>query len=213
MGLFGDVFKAVRMKDPVPGQAQVVSCSAHRGDGTWENCEMQLVVQAEGVPATSTSKSDMVRADRWPTPGMTLPVTVDRAKPERVKIEWGEIESSRDRGEQTADAMAAMMRGEAPAGGLGGANAQVINASGTDPRLLPEEKKAKLRMLGIDPDQLAQQQGFGLAPAAPSQAAAAGSDDEVDEQLARLAKLGQLRDAGVLTPAEFEQQKRRILEG
>jgi hypothetical protein len=71
-------------------------------------------------------------------------------------------------------------------------------------------------MLGIDPEQLAIQQGFGPAPAGqpqPPQAAAAGSDDEVDEQLARLAKLGQLRDAGVLTPEEFEQQKKRILEG
>jgi hypothetical protein len=214
MGLLGDMFKGIRMKDPVRGQAQVVSCSAHRGEGSWENCSMQLVVQAEGVPATSTRKSDMVRADRWPTPGMTLPVTVDRAKPERLKIEWGEIESSQDRGERTADAMAAMMRGEAPPAGLGAGNVQVVNASGTDPRLLPEEKKAKLRMLGIDPDQLAVQQGFGPAPAQqPPQAAASDSDDEVDDQLARLAKLGQLRDAGVLTPAEFEEQKRRILEG
>jgi hypothetical protein len=180
VGLLGNIFKAVRMKDPVRGQAQVVSCSAHRGEGDWENCSMQLVVQADGVPATSTRKSDMVRADRWPTPGTVLPVTVDRAKPERLKIEWGEVESSRDRGERTADAMAAMMRGEAP----------------------------------IDPDQLAIQQGFGSTPAQqPPQAAAADSDDEVDDQLARLTKLGQLRDSGVLSPEEFEQQKRRILEG
>jgi hypothetical protein len=203
------------MKDPVRGQAQVVSCSGYRGDGTWENCSLQLVVQAEGVPATSTRKSDMVRADRWPTPGMTLPVTVDRAKPERVTIEWDEVESSRDRGARDADALAAMMRGEAPPGAgpmgaFGGANIQVVNASGTDPRLLPEEKKAKLRMLGIDVDQLAAQPGFGPEP---PQGAVADSDDEVDDQLARLAKLGQLRDSGVLTPEEFEQQKRRILEG
>ena len=65
-------------------------------------------------------------------------------------------------------------------------------------------------MLGIDIDQLAAQQGFGPAP---PQEAVSSADDDVDEQLARLAKLGQLRDAGVLTPEEFEQQKRRILEG
>ena len=65
-------------------------------------------------------------------------------------------------------------------------------------------------MRGIDVDQLAEQQGFGPAP---PQEAASSADDDVDEQLARLAKLGQLRDAGVLTPEEFEQQKRRILEG
>ena len=168
MGLFGDMFKGLRMKDPVRGQAQVVSCSVWRG-GSWSNCSLQLVVQAEGVPPTSMRKTDMVRADRWPMPGMTLPVTVDRAKPERVKIEWDDVESSRDRSERNAEALAATMRGEAPTGGFGGANVQVIDVS--------------------------------------------GRADDVDEQLARLAKLGQLRDAGVLTPEEFEQQKRRILEG
>ena len=214
MGLFGDMFKGIRMRDPVRGQAQVVSCSGYRGDGSWQNCSLQLVVQTEGVPATSVRKSDLVRADRWPTPGMTVPVTVDRSNPERVKIEWDEVESSRDRSARNAEAMAAMMRGDTPPGAgpmgaFGGANIQVINASGTDPRLLPEEKKAKLRMLGIDPDQLAAQQGFGPAP---PQEAAAQSNDDVDDDLARLAKLGQLRDAGVITPEEFEQQKRRILD-
>jgi hypothetical protein len=215
MGLLGDMFKGVRMKDPVRGQAQVVSTTAHRGDGIWQNCRMQLVVQAQGVPATSAERNELVHHQKWPSPGMTLPVTVDRANPQKFKIEWDEVQNSRDRAAANAEAMAAMMRGDTPPGAgpmgaFGGANVQVVNASGTDPRLLPEEKKAKLRMLGIDPDQLAIQQGFGPAP---PQAAAAESDDEVDEQLARLAKLGELRDSGVLTPEEFEQQKKRILEG
>ena len=216
MGLFGDMFKGLRMKDPVSGQAQVVSSTAHRGDGIWQNCRMQLVVQGEGVPATSAERHELVHHQKWPMPGMTLPVTVDRADPRKFKIEWDEVQDSRDRAAANADALAAMMRGETPPGAgpmgaFGGANIQVVNASGTDPRLLPEEKKAKLRMLGIDPDDLAIQQGFGPTPAA--QAPEADSGDEVDEQLARLAKLGQLRDAGVLTPEEFEQQKRKILEG
>ena len=161
MGLFGDMIKS-RMKDPVRGQAQVVSCSAHRGEGTWENCEVQLVVQADGVPATPVRKSDMVRADRWPTPGMTLPVTVDRANPERVKVEWGEVESSNDRSARNADAMAAAMRGEAPGafGGMGAAGGvNVVNLSGGDLSQLSPEQQAKLQMLGIDPAMLAAQQG------------------------------------------------------
>ena len=221
MGLFGDMFKGLRMKDPVRGQAQVVSSTAHRGDGIWQNCHMQLVVQAEGVPATSAERHELVHHQKWPMPGLTLPVTVDRADPSKFKIEWDEVQDSRDRAAANAEALAAMMRGETPPGAgpmgaFGGANIQVVNASGTDPRLLPEEKKAKLRMLGIDPDQLAIQQGFGPTPAAQAPqppAPAPDSGDEVDEQLARLAKLGQLRDAGVLTPEEFEQQKRKILEG
>jgi hypothetical protein len=208
VGLFGDMFKGARMKDPVRGQAQVVSCSMNRGDGVWQNCHLQLVVQGEGVPATSAEHNELIHRNKWPSPGMALPITIDRANPQKFKIEWGEVQDSRQRAAANADALAAMMRGQAPQGGFPGANVQVINASGTDPRLLPEEKKAKLRMLGVDPDQLAIQQGFGPAP---PQEAAADSNDEVDDQLARLAKLGQLRDSGVLTPEEFEQQKRRIL--
>ena len=43
------------------------------------------------------------------------------------------------------------------------------------------------------------------APSAP----AAGTD----AMLAQLAQLAQLRDSGVLSPAEFEAQKQRILAG
>ena len=44
-------------------------------------------------------------------------------------------------------------------------------------------------------------------PAAPPPAAASDPDDMID----RLKKLGELRDSGVLTEAEFEAQKARIL--
>jgi hypothetical protein len=211
MGLFGNMFKG-RMKDPVRAQAQVVSCTAYDGESSWQNCEIQLVVQAPGVPATPVRKHDMVRASRWPVPGMTLPVTVDRADPERVKIEWGEVEDSKDRSARTAEAMAAAMRGDAPAGGFGGLGAgdgvDVVNLSGQDMSRLSPEQKAKLQMLGVDPGLLAAQQGASAAAASPGPRDAGGAEDE---RLARLAKLGQLRDQGVLTPEEFEVQKRRIL--
>jgi Short C-terminal domain len=45
------------------------------------------------------------------------------------------------------------------------------------------------------------------APAAPAQAAG------MDDRLAQLKQLGELLSAGVLTQAEFEQQKARILNG
>jgi len=216
MGLLGDMFKGVRIKDPVPGQAQVVSCTGHRSDGVWQNCRMQLVISGEGVRAVSVEHSELVHHGKWPSPGTTLPATVDRSNPQKFKIEWDAVQDSRERGAQTADALAAMMRGEAPpggapgVGGFGGANVRIVNARGRDPRTLSDEQKAKLRMMGVDVDALAAQQGFGPEP---PQEAAADSDDDVDDQLARLAKLGQLRDSGVLTPEEFEQQKRRILEG
>jgi hypothetical protein len=57
-------------------------------------------------------------------------------------------------------------------------------------------------------------QGYG-APAShgyPAQpGASASGPDDMSDRLAQLAKLGELKNAGVLTDAEFEEQKARIL--
>jgi hypothetical protein len=52
-------------------------------------------------------------------------------------------------------------------------------------------------------------------PAAPASVAAppAGAPVAIDDTLARLTQLGELKAAGVLTEAEFESQKARILGG
>ena len=47
------------------------------------------------------------------------------------------------------------------------------------------------------------------APAAAAPAAPAGGD--MDAKIAQLKQLGELRDAGILTDAEFEAQKARLL--
>jgi len=59
-----------------------------------------LVVEADGVPRTVVEHTEMLDrtaeatfADRWPEQGATVPVTVDRADPSRVRIEWGELPS------------------------------------------------------------------------------------------------------------------------
>ena len=51
------------------------------------------------------------------------------------------------------------------------------------------------------------------APVPPPQAPAAAPSADMNERLAQLKQLGELLSAGVLTQAEFEQQKGRILNG
>ena len=51
------------------------------------------------------------------------------------------------------------------------------------------------------------------APAAPPAAPAAPAGTDMDAKIAQLQQLGQLRDQGVLTDAEFAAQKQRILAG
>ena len=224
MGLFDKLFKGASLQDPVRGTAQVVSCSGYRGDGVYQNGHMELVIQAEGIPAKAVQFQGLMHRNRWPRPGMVLPVSIDRADPSRFRIEWDEVQSGHERGQQAAEAIAAAMRGEGggmPAAGFpAGVTPQVVNLSGRDLSQLSEEQKAKLRMLGIDPDALAGTQAQASQPSTaspppvpvtpsqtPPQTGAQGADDRV----ALLERLVKLREQGALTDAEFEAQKRQIL--
>jgi Short C-terminal domain len=197
------------MQDPVRGTAQVVSASMNRGRGILQMCRMQLVIQAEGIPPTAVSFNGLVHYDRWPAPGMVLPVTVDRAEPQRISIDWDEVPSRAERSQQSAEGLAAMLRGEgggAAAGSTGGP--MIVNVSGRDLSQLSEEQKAKLRMFGIDPDALAASQ----TPAGPVPPPPPTEEAAMDERLGRLERLAKLKEQGVLTEEEFEEQKARILE-
>jgi Short C-terminal domain len=55
----------------------------------------------------------------------------------------------------------------------------------------------------------AQQQEYAQPPPAAAPAPAAGSS--MDDKLSQLTELGKLKEQGILTEAEFEQQKARIL--
>jgi hypothetical protein len=193
-----------KMEDPVRGTAQVVSCTmpgGHAGHGgsvsaVYNKGTFELVVSAEGVPATPVRHSGIFRTRLWPMPGQMLPVTVDRANPKRIKIHWDEVPSGEQQAGQQAQALAGLM------------NAQGTAAmSGT----------ASLSEAGLSEDQAARaQQALGALGISDTsgvqvvrmQGAASGGEADPVEQLEKLAAL---HDSGALTDAEFEQQKQRIL--
>lgn len=109
MGLLGDWLRGKRMKDPVRGSAQVVACSRITQAAVASNCAMNLVISADGIPATPVEHEAMCRQDRWPHAGQVLPVTVDRADPTRLRIEWDEVRTHEDRIAEQAEALAAQM--------------------------------------------------------------------------------------------------------
>jgi hypothetical protein len=116
MGLMGDWLRGKRMKDPVRGSAQVVACSRMTQAAVASNCVMNLVVSADGLPATPVEHEAIVRQDRWPHGGQVLPVTVDRADPSRLKIEWDEVATHDDRIAEQAEALATRMNGGGSSG-------------------------------------------------------------------------------------------------
>lgn len=100
-----------RIREPVEGTAQVVSATAPTSNSaSWANVTMTLVVQAEGHEPFSLRHSCLCRADRWPRPGMALPVTFDARDHERLDVEWKRVPGAKDRAQQQADAMVEALR-------------------------------------------------------------------------------------------------------
>lgn len=215
MGLFN------RIKDPVRGTAQVIAAS-QMPRATSGNCRMTLVVQAgDLVPFSVEHHDHMVSTDKWPVAGEVLPVTVDRRKPERLRVEWDEVPSAREASRARADALAARLAdGEAvDADGLPpeaqemvdrvremfpGATVHVQEAQvhHVDPAQAADLTGALEGALGMDLD------GDGRIGGGAGSPAGAG-----DDRLARLERLQALRDSGALTESEFQAEKARILGG
>ena len=101
-----------RIREPVEGTAQVVSSTAPNShNASWSNVRMRLVVVAEGREPFQLEHSCMVRADKWPRPGMTLPVVFDAHDHDRLDVLWKQVPSARDRAAQEADAMVQALSG------------------------------------------------------------------------------------------------------
>jgi hypothetical protein len=215
------LFTRMRMKEPVRGRAQVVSATANRGDSSWQDIRMTLTVRAEGVPPTAVEHRCMCRADRWPSPGDVLPVTVDARRPKRLKVEWDEVESARDRAWTTAQALAAQQP-DAQAADAQAADAQAAAAAGVDIDALRRAfpgATIDVQSYGVDasdqPD-VARQLLAALQSAGAVQGDVqrpAGTEDEAAERIANLERLAKLRESGALNDAEFEAEKARILRG
>jgi Short C-terminal domain len=190
MGLM-DAFKSMRMKEPVDVMAQVVSVSEppHATHGT---AVMNLVVQLPGGDAQSIECTSVpAPVAKWPTPGAPLPVTIDRADPEKCKVRWDEVPDSGDVARQQADALAAQMNQ--------GGGTQVVQGDATDIGGLIETLQQQYPGAEIQVEGAQVQQG------------AAPPSDGGDDRVAQLERLAKLRDSGALSEEEFEREKARIL--
>jgi hypothetical protein len=122
MGLFK------RMKDPVRGDAKVAYASVFT---SLSDCHLRLVITADGVPPTPVEVKTRPHGDRWPDEGDTIPVTVDRANPQNVKIEWSGVQKLSDRLRQREE------RGTQDA----------LSEARGEPRQLTEEERATLQTI------------------------------------------------------------------
>jgi hypothetical protein len=144
------------------------------------------------APTSVEYRQRAARTKRFPFPGQVIPVEIDRSDPTRVEVVWDEVPTRDEHLRQQADTMAAGMGTPGtPAGSPGGQ--------------LPPQVAGML-------DQL--QQSFPGARITTTGAGAAGTGDPGGEdRLAALERLADLRDRGVLSAEEFEQEKARLLGG
>lgn len=215
MGLLGDWVRSKRMKDPVRGILQVTASTYPPDDASSANFSVNGVVSADGIPPTAVEHAGIARTRKWPRAGQTLPVTVDRADPTRLSIEWDEVPDSWDTARQNAEALAAAMQ----AGG--GVTTTVTNVGGTtiDARGVPglRDEVLKLATSGGSPEQIVDalrahgiQVPDGAVPIVQAAGAAPPAATEEDPA-ERLRRLEGLRRDGLVTTEEYEAQRRRIL--
>ena len=110
-------FWNVDIKDGVKGKAVVQATSMPPDSSSSHNVSLWLDVYVDGWEPYRTQHHCMVKRDKHPQPGETLPVVVDRDNRERIDIQWDEV--------KTVDEI---MREGSPIAPTG--QPQVINLSG-----------------------------------------------------------------------------------
>jgi hypothetical protein len=174
--------------------------------------EFRLRVEPEGGPpfeATIKQAFNDTHGWRIPEEGWSVTVIYDPNDHSKVvmDVDAMPVGPGVDRGEAVVRHKTAMerqqMRGMAP--GDSARRAERLRAVALDATLSPEEKRAKMMKLSAS---------LGAAPKTVfvgGQAVHAGNAAGPAAAVDALAKLADLRDRGVLTDAEFETQKAKLL--
>ena len=209
MGLLRALFPK-KIKDPVDGTAQIVSCSGTSDHATHQTCRMQLVVNVEGIEPFALDHTQILKVSRWPHPGMSIPVTVSRSDPMNLRLDFDAIPDWQDAGMDRAEQIAAAMRGDADAVTPqitplpGDGTVQVVNLSG-DPAAAEQAIAKVEQATGMDLNADGKI-GPGAPPASGAAPPAAG-----DDRIGQIERLAKLRDSGALSDQEFEAEKARLL--
>jgi len=76
----------------VAGSAHVVSASEPPASSTYGRCELQIVIDAPGLPAAAVKVRDpRVPVAKWPDARTTLPIMVAMDDPRHVRIQWDDV--------------------------------------------------------------------------------------------------------------------------
>ncbi len=105
-----------RLANKVTGTAYVISAGPRPAASTHGRCDMRLVVQAPRLAPTAIRHRDSaVPTAKWPTPGTSLPVTLDPRDLRDLRIHWDRVRPAATRPRPAANPRVDHLS-EAPAG-------------------------------------------------------------------------------------------------
>jgi len=210
------------LKKGKPGRARITSFAMPERGARSQNLPITLEVHVEGLSPYVVEDQWMVSSRDTLGFGLEIPVKVDPDKPDRVAIDW---ESAREERESEQQARQAALASQPPVGAGDGA-AQGMTPT-IDARNDPELRAKLEQVIGrpLEPGteqtidtssdpalairimQVVQQHQAEKATAAAQAPPPADAD-----ALSRLERLAKLRESGALTEAEFEAEKRQLLD-
>ncbi len=161
----------VDIKDGLKGIAVVQSSSMPTPEAQLYNATIWLDVTVEGREPYRVKHECMVKAGKHPWPGQTLPVVVDRKNPERIDIQWKEL--------QTVDERMA-------AGGPSAGQRQVIDMRGTELADQLREAMATAGAGAVDSGNMVEDRIAKLERLAKLRDAGVLSEDEFEAEKARI---------------------------
>ncbi|MEO1057318.1 MAG: SHOCT domain-containing protein [Actinomycetota bacterium] len=135
-----------KLKDPVDGIAKVLGVGLPtESQGRVMRIRLQLLIEAPGLTSHQVNTTKMVNRKHLPQAGMVVPVTVDRADPDRFTIDWDAAPTR----QQLVDAQAQAI---VDAGGIAADASVPAEGAGTD-RLADLERVAALHAAGVLSDE------------------------------------------------------------
>jgi hypothetical protein len=91
MSLMRRIFEGKAVKDGIPGDALVVAIHAPTTTAGHHQMNSELSIRAPHRAEYQVSCTLYVKETKWPMPGMTVPVVIDRNEDSHVQVLWDEV--------------------------------------------------------------------------------------------------------------------------
>lgn len=79
------------MAGAVRGRLTVLSASEPAPRGRYQECRLELIAEAPGIPLTTVAHIAVFSRRRWPRAGVVVPALISPANPQVFDADWGAL--------------------------------------------------------------------------------------------------------------------------